>query len=90
MGILDNLGLGGIGGLIQDSNPFQNPQAMAGISMPYAPMYIERCKHYNCPMCKEENFRLVIVQKKKDWEIARKKEDYEKRCKEYMKRFKKG
>ena len=48
------------------------------------------CIHIDCPKCKEENMRQIIAQKKIDWEKARKKEDYEKRCKQYMKRFKKG
>lgn len=88
MGFLDGLGLGFLGyGPYYPQNPFQNQQAMAGnFAMP---LYIERCPHHNCPMCKEENERIIKSHEETQKKIALKKQDYERRCIEYMKRFRK-
>lgn len=45
------------------------------------------CIHPNCPICAEKHERLIKEWLKQEELKEKKREDYEKRCKEYMKKF---
>ena len=87
MSIFQVLGLGSIIGGYPPTY-FNNPQALQqAFAQQNIPMPTLLCPHSDCPKCREERLRLEIEQKEIDWEKARKKEVYEKRCKNYMTKF---
>ena len=77
---LDQLGLGGL----FESYSLDYQQRM---QQQYNPQYLPICIHTNCPMCLENSKRyqeLLIKQEEKE---VKEKEEYKKRCMEYMNKF---
>lgn len=77
----------GLGGLLSDySFPSMNTQEQMAAMQQYS-MSNSICIHPNCPICKERDDNHVKLWQEQEELKKKKKEDYEKRCKEYMKKF---
>ena len=82
MSFLDQLGLGGVFGVGNYS-----PDYLQLGQQQYIPQSSPICIHSNCSICKERYDNQVKLWQEQEELKKKKKEDYKKRCIEYMDKF---